>query len=105
METKVVHVRKTPFDVYIGRPYAEFIEGSALANPFHQVKGKTRDDVVIEYALHFFGPGTKWMRELAMSERYKGKTLGCWCAPLWCHGDIIAGYIEWKKKLDNGEGL
>lgn len=24
----------------------------------------------------------------------KGKTLGCWCAPLACHGDVLAELAE-----------
>jgi len=26
--------------------------------------------------------------------KLKGKTLGCWCKPLPCHGDIIVEYLE-----------
>jgi hypothetical protein len=103
MITRVVHVRKEPFDRYIGRPCAEFLT-SFYGNPFRITRDQTREGVVIAYALYFFSPEQRRLRDLVL-EDLSGKTLGCWCAPLWCHGDIIAGYIEWKKKLDNGNGL
>jgi len=27
-------------------------------------------------------------------EKLVGKTLGCWCTPLPCHGDVIIEYLE-----------
>ena len=27
---------------------------------------------------------------LADLHELKGKTLGCWCKPRWCHGDVLA---------------
>lgn len=34
-------------------------------------------------------------------ELLKAKRLGCWCAPLQCHGDIIAQEIN-KRRYKNG---
>jgi hypothetical protein len=54
-KTTVVHVRKKPFDVYIGRAYAEFPQ-SKWHNPFHIGKDGTREEV----SLYFFKGDQKW---------------------------------------------
>jgi hypothetical protein len=75
----VVHCKKEPFDVYIGRP-------SKWGNPFVIGKDGSRADVIKKYKDYLenneFLHGD--IPELI------GKTLGCWCAPLPCHGDILA---------------
>ena len=75
----VVHCKKAPFDVYIGRP-------SKWGNPFVIGKDGTRAEVVQKYATWL---ETQPQLLSALSE-LKGKTLGCWCAPLACHGDVLA---------------
>lgn len=80
MATTVVHCKKSPFDVYIGRP-------SKWGNPFVIGKDGTRQEVITKYKM--------WIRlrsdlyEQARTE-LKGKILGCFCAPLSCHGDVLA---------------
>lgn len=85
MKTKVVHCKKEPYDVYIGRP-------SKWGNPFshkalpNAVKCPTREDAVKSYR--------EWLLSqpelLARLPELKGKVLGCWCAPQLCHGHILA---------------
>jgi len=79
MTTTVVHSQKQDHDVYIGRP-------SKWGNPFSIGKDGTRLQVIIKYE--------EWIKtqpELLNSvKELKGKTLGCWCTPLACHGDILA---------------
>lgn len=72
---KVVHCKKEAYDVYIGRP-------SKWGNPFSIGTDGTREEVVRKYR--------EWVltQELPFHE-LKGKTLGCWCAPRACHGDIL----------------
>lgn len=76
---KVVHCKREPFDVYIGRP-------SKFGNPFIIGKHGTRDAVIMKYR--------RWLErnpeivEAAKLE-LKGKVLGCWCAPNKCHGDVL----------------
>jgi hypothetical protein len=40
----------------------------------------------------------EWLMEqpelLAKVVELKGKRLGCWCAPLPCHGDVLARLAE-----------
>jgi hypothetical protein len=31
-------------------------------------------------------------------DELKGKTLGCWCRPLPCHGDVLVELIEKGEK-------
>ena len=77
--TKVVHCKKDPYDIYIGRP-------SKWGNPFTIGKDGTREEVILKYI--------DWLEQqpqlLAQISELKGKTLGCWCHPKPCHGDILA---------------
>lgn len=76
---KVVHCKKENYDVYVGRP-------SSFGNPFVIEIDGTREEVIQKY------------REWLMSQpeliekvklELKGKILGCWCAPLACHADVL----------------
>jgi hypothetical protein len=75
----VVHCKHEPYDIYIGRP-------SEFGNKFVIGKDGTREDVVRKYE--------EWIKTqpdlLAKLPELKGKVLGCWCAPLACHGDVLA---------------
>lgn len=74
----IVHCKKEKYDVYIGRP-------SKWGNPFEIGKDGTREEVILKYKL--------WLNtrpELLISlKELKGKTLGCWCYPKSCHGEIL----------------
>ena len=90
MKTTVVHCKKSKYDVYIGRP-------SKWGNPFSHKKGtiakykvKTRKEAVEKYA-EWILKQPELMKDLS---ELKGKTLGCWCKPLMCHGDILAELAE-----------
>ena len=78
MATKVVHKREA-HDVYIGRP-------SKWGNPFVIGKDGTREEVIAKYRAWLL----KQPALLATLPELKGKTLGCWCAPQACHGDVLA---------------
>lgn len=34
---------------------------------------------------------------MAELETLRGKTLGCWCSPEACHGDVLAGLLEGSR--------
>lgn len=74
----VVNVRATRPQVYIGR-------GSKWGNPFRIGPNYTRAQVIAVYRL--------WLETqpqlLAALPELTGKTLGCYCAPLPCHGDVL----------------
>lgn len=90
MNTRVVHNKREPFDVYIGRP-------SKWGNPFtHKPQGSTlaqhvvgsREEAVEAYRRWITsGAGQYLLKDL---HELKGKTLGCWCSPNACHGDVLA---------------
>jgi hypothetical protein len=78
MDSKVVHFKRKPFDVYIGRP-------SKWGNPFSIGKDGTREEVIVKYE-----EWIKTQEELMNNlEELRGKILGCWCSPKPCHGDVL----------------
>ena len=84
--TRVVHQSRTPFDVYIGRP-------SKWGNPFEIGPDGTRAEVIEKYR--------EWLLAqpelLSQLHELKGKTLGCWCSPLPCHGDVLVELIDRER--------
>ncbi len=89
--TRVVHFTE-PHDVYIGRP-------SKWGNPFAMSIGKldsmSRSEVIAKYE--------EWIRKqpklLSELHELEGKTLGCWCKPKACHGDVLVKLIQEQKFL------
>jgi hypothetical protein len=75
---KVVHCKKAPFDVYVGRP-------SKWGNPFIIGKDGNREEVIKKYR--------DWLMKqpslLNQLGELKGKVLACWCAPQTCHADVL----------------
>lgn len=72
---KVVHCKREPYDVYIGRP-------SKWGNPFRIGVDGSREEVLQKYR--------EWARHQSLPlHELRGKTLGCWCHPKPCHGDIL----------------
>lgn len=84
MPTKVVHCKRADFDIYIGRP-------SKWGNPYNIGKDGDRTEVVDKYKEYL-----RSHPDLIKDARneLKGKTLGCWCSPQLCHGDILAFVAE-----------
>lgn len=81
----VVHCKRSPYDVYIGRP-------SKWGNPFVIGKDGDRSQVIAKYRAY----GESMGLNVAAHKELRGKVLGCWCSPSACHGDVLA---EWA----NGE--
>jgi hypothetical protein len=82
----VVHCKKSPFDVYIGRP-------SKWGNPYSHKSGTlarfqvaTIAEAIAKYEEHI-----RANPELlaAAKRELRGKVLGCWCAPGPCHGEVL----------------
>jgi len=93
--TRIVNLNKEPYDIYIGR-------GSKWGNPFTTIKNKetlaieivdTSEEALSKYKEHI----------LSTPELYdslcelEGKTLGCFCKPKPCHGDILLELLTQKK--------
>ena len=89
---KVVNCKIEPYDVYIGRP-------SKWGNPFTIHRDGTREEVIYRY------------REYVLTNSYlmgclhelEGMTLGCWCKPKACHGDILVELV--KEYVTNREAI
>ena len=94
---KIVHVNREPFDVYMGREWDRHPR-SPWHNPFNVVYSEITRKIAIEkFAAYFYAPEQKWLRDKAFAEINPEAVLGCWCAPLKCHAEIVAGYLEWKR--------
>ena len=84
----VVHCRREPFDVYIGRG-----RGSRWGNPFTYKPDTlaefvvSKNEVLVRYEAWLRGQPALVAKARA---ELRGKVLGCWCAPRQCHGDILA---------------
>lgn len=81
--TRIVHCKKEPYDVYIGRP-------SKWGNPYIIGKDGTREEVIQKYEEHVRSSKIL-MRALPSLE---GKVLGCWCPPRPCHGEVLIKLLE-----------
>ena len=87
METRVVHCEKEDYDVYIGRP-------SMWGNPFKV--GETSRSRAMAIKLYrdwvLYSDEAEPLRNNLHT--LKGKTLGCWCKPKQCHGDVLVELIN-----------
>lgn len=68
---------------------------SPFGNPFRIGNGGwTREDVIRLYRKWFYGR----IEEMPIFKKkvlaLRGHTLGCWCTPLPCHGDVIIKYLN-----------
>jgi len=80
MSKWVVHCKKQHHDVYVGRP-------SLYGNLFREGVDGNRTEVI-----RLFEDWLLRQPELLEDVRtnLRGKILGCWCAPLPCHADVLA---------------
>ena len=96
--TKVINKGKgKSYDIYIGR-------GSPWGNPYAVGFGASigeeqndREEAIRKYKYDFERGFLQKNKEDALE--LKGKTLGCYCKPQACHGDVLAEYLN---LLDDG---
>jgi len=100
---KVVHFKKSEYDIYIGRlpnnVYNKWAYPKELRDTFP--KGTPRREIISSYE-EYLTSNKVLMSELV---ELKYKTLGCWCKNKdgkgkSCHGDIIKKYVDELEKLD-----
>lgn len=80
-----------PNNVYIGR-HLVYVKGtfnSKWRNPY-PVKRLGREECIKAYK-EMLMSNPKLLGELG---ELKGKTLGCWCKPNACHGDVLVELIN-----------
>lgn len=87
MTTKVVNVKTETYNAFIGRP-------SIFGNPFKIGPDGTREEVIEKFKDYFYKRLVDDSNFKARVLTLKDKTLGCYCKPLPCHGDIIAEYLD-----------
>lgn len=88
----VVHFRRAPYDVYIGR-------GSKWGNPFtHHRLDSTQAKWEVSSRNEAIRAYEEWLKGqpdlMAALPELRGKILGCWCAPKACHGEVLARLAE-----------
>ncbi len=81
--TKVVNLRHDKYEIYIGRG-----RGSIFGNPFVIGIDGTREEVIEKYRVYFNEKVTNDINFKKEVLKLKNKILGCFCAPLKCHGSI-----------------
>lgn len=77
MNGRVVHCKREPYDVYIGRP-------SKWGNPWKIGVDGTREDVIRLYERYILD--SELIHDIS---DLRGKILGCYCHPKPCHGDVL----------------
>ena len=87
----VVHCKKSPYDVYIGRASPEMPKGSnpQWGNPFQMRKQSEREH---NRVCREFSEWILTQPQLIQKARaeLRGKILACWCSPKRCHGHVLS---------------
>jgi len=94
--TTVHNIHKEEMDensIYIGRRRGA--GGDGLGNPYKVGRDGIRSEVITKYRRYFLAR----MRDDQDNfnekiEKLRGKRLFCFCAPLPCHGDVIAEWLN-----------
>lgn len=106
-ETKVVRLKRENgritqnCDLYIGRRWKMGgwdLPQSKWANPFTIKKSGSADKAISSYREYLLS-----RKDLMNSlHELEGKTLGCWCKPAPCHGDVLVELVKQfqTKKAD-----
>ena len=81
--TTIVHCKKSPYDIYIGRP-------GKWGNPFEIGRDGTREEVIEKYE-NYIRSTPRLLRQIP---ELRDKTLGCWCSPKACHGDVLIKLVK-----------
>jgi uncharacterized protein DUF4326 len=92
--------------VYIGRDMSFYVDGafkSKWHNPFKTKKPgkvyKKGNYYSLDESVKLYEEHIRNSPELMNSlEELRGKTLGCWCKPRKCHGDILVKLVNEQNK-------
>lgn len=99
METTVVNLKNSEYDVYIGR--AGKGQEGYFGNPFIKGPLDTSGSTIRRYKDYFLKRVGEDVEFRERVHALKGKRLGCFCKPNMCHGDVIATYLnDLDTKLD-----
>ena len=81
----VKHVKREPFDVYIGRGM-----GGIWGNPYAISDTRNREYVIAMFTDYLLKNPVLLKKIFGL----RNKTLGCFCAPQLCHGDMIVWLLD-----------
>ena len=91
------------------RDYVPIDRRTRWGNPYHIGKDGTREEVIAKYRT--------WLWEQIKLGRIRindlaalaGRPLACHCAPLECHGNVLARAAQWaaqmKREADRNSGV
>lgn len=89
---RVVNLKTEPYDLYIGRENITYnLEERKWKNPF-SLEFYNREEAVSLYETY-----VRQSELYNQLDELEGKTLGCWCAPKLCHGDILIKLYNEKR--------
>jgi|SRR6476646_4266955 len=102
----VVHCMKSPYEIYIGRgkdpvteEWGEWDWGNRYTHrPSSSEKViyvDTAEEAVLRYKADLWEQINEGRLSMERLAALAGKTLGCWCAPECCHGDVLASASVW----------
>lgn len=91
--TKVINIKTDyVYDVYIGRAGHGY--DGYFGNPYRLRPNEARGATLDRYRTYFYA---RLASDPEFKQRVlqpKDKTLGCFCKPACCHGDIIVEYLN-----------
>ncbi len=91
--TRFVNLRQEPFDIYIGRGN-RYGQKGLYGNPYFR-NDQNREAAIaqyIPYMKHKLMQNTAFMLEFLT---LKDKTLGCYCKPKHCHGEVLISLLNY----------
>lgn len=91
-ETRIVNIKNEPCEVYIGRKGKG--KNGYFGNPFYMRTEEERTHVIEKFRFYFYNRLKTDAEFRQRIHALKGKTLGCFCKPNPCHGDVIKEYLD-----------
>ena len=90
--TRFVNLRQEPFDIYIGRGN-RYGQKGIYGNPYFR-NNQNREAAIAKYVPYITD---KLMQNTAFLLEFltlKDKTLGCFCKPKHCHGEVLISILN-----------
>jgi hypothetical protein len=100
----VVHCKQAPYDTYIGRGRDPRTgRPGEWGNPYSHRPSRvpgvivvaTVEEAIERYRRHLWAEIRSGGLPLDKLAALADKTLGCWCAPAPCHGEVLAAAAAW----------
>jgi hypothetical protein len=100
----VVHCKRAPYDIYIGRGRDPRTgKPGEWGNPYSHRPSRVPGVIVVgsmeeaidRYRRRLWAEIRSGRLPLERLASLDGKTLGCWCAPSPCHGEALAAAAAW----------